>query len=76
MTSAVHAVVSERACARARRALSLVLDREAEAATVASLAAHLGLCGDCREYAAEVSAFTRAVRRAAGHTRTVKGERS
>lgn len=73
----MYAAVSERECARARRALSLVLDREAEAATVASLAVHLGLCGDCREYAAEVSAFTRAVRRAPGHIRrTVKGERS
>ena len=41
-----------------------------------ALAIHLGLCGDCRQYAAEVSAFTRAVRRAAPHMRTVKGERS
>jgi predicted anti-sigma-YlaC factor YlaD len=72
----VHVAVSEYECARARRALSLVLDREAEPFTVESLAVHLGLCGGCRQYAAEVSAFTRAVRRAAGHIRTVNGERS
>jgi predicted anti-sigma-YlaC factor YlaD len=62
----VYAAVSERECAWARQALSLVLDREAGPDAIASLAVHLGVCGDCREYAAEVSAFTRAVRRAAG----------
>jgi predicted anti-sigma-YlaC factor YlaD len=72
----VDVAVSERECARARRALSLVLDREEGHGTLAALAVHLGLCGDCRQYAAEVSAFTRAVRRASRHMRTVKGERS
>ncbi len=55
--------VSERSCARARRALSLVLDYEADASEVHALAVHLGSCGGCRRYAAEVSAFTRDLRR-------------
>ena len=55
-------VVSERSCARARRALSLVLDYEADAADVYALALHLGGCGECRRYTAEVSAFTRGLR--------------
>ena len=56
-------LVSERSCARARRALSLVLDYEADVADVRALAVHLGRCGGCRRYAAEVSAFTRDLRR-------------
>ena len=54
--------VSKRSCARARRALSLVLDYEADGADVRALAVHLGSCGSCRRYTAEVSAFTRDLR--------------
>jgi predicted anti-sigma-YlaC factor YlaD len=55
-------VVTEGSCARARRALSLLLDREAEAADVETLALHLGRCSSCRRHTAEVSAFTRGLR--------------
>ena len=54
--------VSDGSCARARRALSLVLDYEAGASDVEALALHLGRCGSCRQYAAEVSSFTRDLR--------------
>lgn len=58
--------VSERSCARARRALSLVLDHEAAATDVRALALHLGRCGACRRYVAEVSALTRTLRAGRG----------
>jgi predicted anti-sigma-YlaC factor YlaD len=58
----MRTAVSERSCARARRALSLVLDREATAGDVEALALHLGGCGACRRYAARVSAVTRELR--------------
>jgi predicted anti-sigma-YlaC factor YlaD len=54
--------IGARRCARARRALSLLLDREAGAADVEVLAVHLGRCASCRKYAAQVSAFTRDLR--------------
>jgi predicted anti-sigma-YlaC factor YlaD len=82
VTVDLYLAVSERDCARARRALSLVLDLEAESADVETLAVHLGECGGCRRYAAEVSAFTRALRAAAQQaddkqaTRNSKGARS
>ena len=65
----MRTVVSERSCARARRALSLVLDHEADAADVEALAIHLGRCGSCREYSADVSAFTRDLRSTAAEHR-------
>jgi predicted anti-sigma-YlaC factor YlaD len=54
--------VSGWSCARARRALSLVLDGEEPEGDVQSLAQHLGGCPSCRQFAAEVTAFTRALR--------------
>ncbi|HEY6076820.1 MAG TPA: zf-HC2 domain-containing protein, partial [Gaiella sp.] len=58
----MRTAVSERSCARARRALSLVLDYEASDEDVRRLAVHLGNCGSCRRFAAEVSSFTRKLR--------------
>jgi len=58
----MRTAVSERSCARARRALSLVLDYEASDEDVRRLAVHLGNCGNCRRFAAEVSSFTRNLR--------------
>lgn len=58
--------LSQRSCARARRALSLVLDYEADVAEIEAFAAHLGRCAACRRYTAEVSSFTRHLRRAGG----------
>jgi predicted anti-sigma-YlaC factor YlaD len=53
---------SKRTCARARRAFSLVLDREAAASDVRALAEHLGRCEGCRRYAEHVADFTRDLR--------------
>ena len=61
-------------CARARRALSLVLDGEAEASEAETLAAHLACCGACRSFALDVSAFTKALRTIVG--RNERGERA
>jgi predicted anti-sigma-YlaC factor YlaD len=58
----VHVAVSEWGCARARRALSLVLDHEEAAGDLQSLATHLGNCGACRAFAADVSESTRLLR--------------
>jgi predicted anti-sigma-YlaC factor YlaD len=55
-------VVSERSCARARRALSLVLDGEASPHEIYGLAVHLGQCGPCRRFTARVGALTRVLR--------------
>ena len=49
------------ACARARLAMSLVLDGEAEAADV-RVASHVRTCVRCRRFASEVAAFTRELR--------------
>lgn len=65
----MRTAVSGGSCARARRALSLVLDYEAGVADVRALAVHLGGCGGCRRYAAEVAAFTRDLRQALVNTR-------
>jgi predicted anti-sigma-YlaC factor YlaD len=54
--------VSERSCARARRALSLTLDGEASPDEVYRLASHLGNCESCRRFTAQVGALTRALR--------------
>jgi predicted anti-sigma-YlaC factor YlaD len=54
--------VSECECVRARRALSLVLDLEAEDADARQLATHLGRCASCRRFAWDVSAITRQLR--------------
>jgi predicted anti-sigma-YlaC factor YlaD len=62
--SSVTAYAAETGCSRARRTLSLVLDREAEVADIEALAAHLGRCARCRRFTAEVSAFTRHLRSA------------
>ena len=56
--------VSEWSCARARRALSLVLDGETVAGDFHALATHVGGCPACRRHAAEVSAITRQLRSA------------
>jgi predicted anti-sigma-YlaC factor YlaD len=54
----MHVAVGEWSCARARRALSLVLDGEEAEGDVQSLAVHFGSCRNCREFAREVSAVT------------------
>lgn len=54
--------VSERECARARRALSLLLDDEGAPTDVRALAVHLGTCESCRLFTARVAAVTRALR--------------
>lgn len=56
------AAVSERGCARARRALSLTLDGEASPFEAYGLALHLGQCESCRRFTAQVGALTRALR--------------
>ena len=56
--------VSQRECARARRALSLLLDGEVVAGDVRVLARHLGSCAACEAYARSVSAVTRELRAA------------
>ena len=56
--------VSEWSCARALRALSLVLDWETATGEFRSLAAHVGGCAACRRHVAEVSGFTRQLRSA------------
>jgi predicted anti-sigma-YlaC factor YlaD len=55
-------VVSEKSCARARRALSLALDGEASPHEIYGLATHLGRCESCRRFTARVGAVTRALR--------------
>ena len=52
----------ERSCARARRALSLALDGEAEPDEVSALALHMSRCEHCRRFTAQVGALTRALR--------------
>jgi predicted anti-sigma-YlaC factor YlaD len=56
--------------ARAHRALSLVLDYEADVAEIEAFTAHLGCCAGCRRYTAHVAAFTRYLGRLAGGTGT------
>ena len=56
--------VSEWSCARARRALSLVLDGEEVAGDFHALASHVGSCATCRRHVAEVMAITRQLRSA------------
>jgi anti-sigma factor RsiW len=56
--------VSEWSCARARRALSLVLDGETATGDFHALARHVGGCAACRRHVAEVSAVTRQLRSA------------
>jgi predicted anti-sigma-YlaC factor YlaD len=58
----MYVAVSEWSCARARRALSLVLDHEEAAGDLQSLATHLGSCRSCRAFAADVSRSTRLLR--------------
>jgi predicted anti-sigma-YlaC factor YlaD len=55
-------VVSEKSCARARRALSLALDGEASPHEIYALATHLGRCEPCRRFTARVGALTRVLR--------------
>ena len=43
----IAARIGETSCARARRAHSLVLDSESDAADLDALAAHLARCGAC-----------------------------
>ena len=62
MTAVGQITVGAPSCARTRRALSLVLDSEDEAADLRRLAAHLSRCGSCRRFASDVSAFTRELR--------------
>lgn len=76
MTVDLHLAVSERECARARRAFSLVLDLEAEPAEAEALAEHLGTCSGCRRHAAEVSAFTRALRTSGQHADAINTTRN
>ena len=58
----MRVAVSERSCARARRALSLALDGEAAPSEIYGLAVHLGQCESCRRFTAQVGALTRALR--------------
>jgi predicted anti-sigma-YlaC factor YlaD len=58
----VAIAVSEWSCARARRALSLVLDHEEVEGDLRSLAVHLGSCPPCRQFAADVTQFTNDLR--------------
>jgi predicted anti-sigma-YlaC factor YlaD len=55
-------VARERSCARVRRALSLVLDDEADAFDLRAVAVHIGRCEVCRRYLRDVSAITRQLR--------------
>ena len=68
----MRAAVGARSCARARRALSLVLDDEAPTCDARVLAAHLGTCPSCRAYAADVTALTACLRDGTQHDE--KGE--
>jgi predicted anti-sigma-YlaC factor YlaD len=58
----MHVAVSEWSCARARRALSLVLDGEDAEGDVQSLAVHVGTCRACRGFATDVAELTRLLR--------------
>ena len=60
------------ACARARLAMSVVLDGEAEAADV-HVASHLRTCVRCRRFACEVAAFTRELRSRAAEPQWTSG---
>jgi predicted anti-sigma-YlaC factor YlaD len=60
---------SERSCAHARRALSLLLDDEGGPTDVRALAVHLGTCESCRLFAARAAAVTRALRTGVDETR-------
>jgi predicted anti-sigma-YlaC factor YlaD len=77
----MNVAVIERSCARARRALSLVLDGEAAPDEIYGLAVHLGRCESCRRFTAQVGALTRVLRslhpRPVNHQQTTsKGARS
>ena len=66
-------MIEDGRCIRARRALSAALDGEASTADVLVTAVHLGGCQDCRQFAAQIAAFTcelRSVR--LGHTDTLR----
>ena len=56
--------VGDRACAGARRAVSLVLDGEAGPADVLALASHLRRCDQCRRFARDVADLTCTLRAA------------
>jgi hypothetical protein len=58
----MRAVVRARSCARARRALSLVLDDEARDEECQELARHLGYCAVCTEFATALFYVTRELR--------------
>jgi predicted anti-sigma-YlaC factor YlaD len=58
----MQAAAGEGSCARARRALSLVLDEEADTFDLQAVAAHVGRCEACRGYLRDVSAITRQLR--------------
>ena len=58
----MRVAVSERSCARARRALSLTLDGEAAPGEILVLALHLGQCESCRRFTSRVGALTGALR--------------
>jgi anti-sigma factor RsiW len=47
---------------RARRSLSALLDGEASASEVETVALHLGSCPRCRRFAARIAAVTRELR--------------
>jgi predicted anti-sigma-YlaC factor YlaD len=49
-------------CVRARLSLSLALDGEAAGSDLLLTALHLGRCGSCRDYAAQVGAITAELR--------------
>jgi predicted anti-sigma-YlaC factor YlaD len=49
-------------CVRARLSLSLALDGEAAGPDLFLTALHLGRCGSCRDYAAQVGAITAELR--------------
>lgn len=58
----MRAAVRARSCARARRALSLVLDDEARDEQRRELASHLQGCGDCARFATALEFVTRELR--------------
>ncbi len=58
----MRAVVRAKSCARARLALSLVLDGEAHEDEWRELASHLHRCGACTELATAMEFVTRELR--------------
>ena len=56
--------VENRACAGARRVVSLVLDGEAGPADVLAVASHLRRCDQCRRFARAVAELTCTLRAA------------